>query len=63
MPGTFLLSVVLLFLILLASVVYDLAREKKRLDRRTSLLKQWMSDQSRQPRIKHRQIEIRLPKP
>lgn len=63
MPSDFVLGIVLLFLILLAYMLYGLARDRKRLDRRTSLLKQWISDQSIQPRIKYRKIEIRLPKP
>jgi len=53
----------LLFLIFIAKVLYDLTKERRRLDRRTSLLKQWVSEQRIQPRIKYRKIEIRLPKP
>jgi hypothetical protein len=62
MPSVFLLSVVLLFLIFLAKMLHDNIKERKRLDRRASLLKQWASDQLTQPRVKYRKIEIRLPK-
>jgi predicted PurR-regulated permease PerM len=63
MPSGFFLSVLLLFLILLAYMLYDRAKAEKKLERRMSLLKRWADDQPTQARKKFRQIEVRLPKP
>jgi hypothetical protein len=56
-----LLAVLIGLSILVANMVYSLARERKRLERRTNLLKQWVRIEA-QPRVKYRKIEIRLPK-
>jgi hypothetical protein len=61
-PDAVLLTVVTGLLILVANMVYRLVRVRKKLDRRTSLLKQWVHIEQEQPRIKYRKIEIRLPK-
>lgn len=63
MSSVLLLIVVTGFLILVASMLYSLARERKKLDRRTRLLKQWVSIESTQPRTRYRKIEVRLTKP
>lgn len=64
MPRAFLLIVVAGILILVANMIYSLARERKKLDRRTIFLKRWVSIEStQQPRIQYRKVEIRLPKP
>jgi hypothetical protein len=61
-PDAFLLTVVTGVLILVANLVYSLAKERKRLERRTSLLKQWVRVEQAQPRVKYRKIEIKLRK-
>jgi hypothetical protein len=63
MPSSFFVSVLLLFLILLAYMLYNRAREEKKMERRMSLLKRWVDDQRTQAREKFRKIEIREPKP
>lgn len=62
-PSAFLLIVVAGFLLLVANMVYGLARERKKRDRRTRLLKQWVSVEATQPRTRYRKIQIRLTKP
>ena len=52
-----------MFLILLANMLHDIAKERKRLDRRKNLLKQWVNDQSTPPSIKYREIGASLQKP
>jgi hypothetical protein len=50
-------------LILLVYMLYDRAREEKKVERRMNLLKRWADDQPTQAREKFRKIEIREPKP
>ena len=63
MPRAFLLMVVIGVLILVANMIYSLARERKKRDRRMRLLKRWVSVGSTGPSIQYRKIEIRVPKP
>src|SRR5258706_674805 len=60
LPSAFLLALMAGLLILVANMVYSLARERRRLERRTSLLKQWVRIEHAQPTVRYRKIEIRV---
>jgi hypothetical protein len=57
MPSSFFLSVLLLFLILLAYMLYDRAKEEKKVERRMNLLKRWVDDQPTRARARFRKTE------
>ena len=61
MPSAFGLAVVTGLLLLVAKKVYSLAKKRRRLERRTTLLKEWVHIGPAQPRIQYRKRKIRLP--
>ena len=61
-PSAFLLIVLAGLFILLAKIIYSLARKRKRLEHRTCLLQQWVRIEQAQPTVRYRMIEIKLPK-